>query len=150
MNLTQKQFAIVEQGIGPTDMEGRRFTHLTGKMLRDLINKGGISLPRPEDDVWDCDYPTDLFKGVSNEEGLSFLETHPRFFAQGWLNATKDGGNFIIDAIWAAKKTKGFGKVTVTPVAPKLTKKEIFDFVNVFHRAEEFELQENYARAWFD
>ena len=153
MNLTKEQYEIVKQGVGPTAEKGRRFTRLTGKMLRALIDNGGVVLPKPSTDGaidFAVDYPDELFKGVENEVGLAFLESHLRFFAQGWLDAAKNGGTFIIDTIWGAKQVKGFGRVTVTFLAPKLTKRESLDFANTFHRADEFDLQENYARAWYD
>jgi hypothetical protein len=116
-------------------------------MLRALIENGGITLPKKTEGIaFDYGYDEELFKGAETEPAFAFLEKHSRFFAQGWL----EDDSIIIDTIWGADKVEGFGEVTVTYLTPKLKKEELFDFANTFHKANEFELKEQYARAWFD
>lgn len=147
MKLTKKQYNIVKQGIGPTDPEHsqRHFTRLTGAMLRDLINKGGIVLRDPSE-AWDWD--SDLFKCGRDEDAVKFLETHPRFFVQGWL----DKNSIVIDTVWGAKEvhSDGGGSYNVTCLLPKLKKQEAYDFANTFYRADEFQVCDGFAHAWFD
>jgi hypothetical protein len=135
-------------GIGPVE-RGKssppRFTHLTGTMLRELVNSGAVVI-RGADEPWD--YDSDIFKGGHDEESLAVLEKFPRFFAQGFID--EENATISIETIWAAEKVQGEGSVTVTLLVPKLTKAEILAFANRFHRADEFEIGDGFAHAWFD
>ena len=86
----------------------------------EYINEG-INLPNKSEGIaFDFGYDDELFKGVSNETRIAFFESSPRFFTQGWFSNT----SFIIDTIWGAENVEGFGKVSVTPLTPKLWKSD--------------------------
>jgi hypothetical protein len=146
----KERLELIMAGIGPTvqhDGWPLRFTHLTGAMLRKLIDAGAVILRGP-DEPWGLD--TDIFKCGNDEESLGFLEQYPRFFAQGYFD--EENGTISIDTIYGAEKVKESdpGSATVTFLVPKLTKKELFAFANRFHRADEFEIHDDFAHAWFD
>jgi hypothetical protein len=125
------------------------FTHLTGAMLRKLVDAGTVVF-RGQDEGWD--YDSDVFKGGNDEESLAFLEKYPRFFAQGYVQTSEDGAHLDIDTIIGGVKTEenSDGSLSIVTHKKPFTKQEIFEFANLFHRADEFEIGNNFARAWFD
>lgn len=124
------------------------FRHLTGAMLRKLVAAGTVVL-RGQDEPWDFD--SDVFKGGNDEESLAFLEEYPHFFAQGYVQTSKDGARLSIDTIIGGVKTEEHsGHLYITPHKRPFTKKEISAFANRFHRADEFDVSDRHARAWFD
>ncbi len=155
MAITKRNLSVAKKlkkilaGFGPVERGGSfppRFTRLTGAMLRELINSGAVVI-READEPWDFD--SDIFKGGHDEGSLAVLEKFPRFFAQGFID--EENATISIETIWAAEKVvEGEGPVTVTPLVPELTKDEVFAFANRFHRADEFEIGDGFARAWFD
>jgi hypothetical protein len=148
---TQKQLDAIAAVVPVIRREGwpPQFRHLTGQMVRKLVNDGTVVFRGP-DEGWD--YDSDVFKGGNDEESLAFLEKYPRFFAQGYVQTSDDGARLSIDTIIGGVKTEEdrYGHLYITPHKKPFTKQEIFAFANRFHRADEFELGDNYARAWFD
>ena len=145
----QKQLDAVAAVVPITRREGvpPYFTHLTGKALRKLVDNGLVVFNKEE---WDLS--SDVFKGGNDEESLAFLEKYSRFFAQGYIRTLEDGARLEIDTIIGGVRTteNPNGSRSIVTHKKPLTKQEIFAFANLFHRAEEFELGNNYARAWFD
>jgi hypothetical protein len=125
------------------------FRHLTGEMLRKLVDAGTVVFRGP-DESWD--YDSDIFKGGRDEESLAFLEKYPRFFAQGYVLTSEDGARLSIDTIIGGVKTEENpnGGLRIATHKKPLTKQEIFAFTNLFHKADEFEIGSTYAHAWFD
>jgi len=118
-------------------------------MLRKLVDAGTVVF-RGSDEGWD--YDSDVFKGGNDEESLAFLEMYPRFFAQGYVQTSDAGARLDIDTIIGGVKTEEdrYGRLYITPHRKPFTKEEISAFANRFHRAEEFEVSDRHARAWFD
>lgn len=123
-------------------------THLTGEALRKLVDNGLVVFRKEEE--WDFD--SDVFRGGHDEESLAFLEKYPKFFAQGRVQISEDGARLDIDTVIGgvrAEENSNGGRSIVTHKKP-FTRQEIFAFANLFHRADEFEIGNNYAHAWFD
>ena len=146
----QKQLDAIAAVVPVTRSEGSppHFRHLTGAMLRKLVNEGTVVFSGSGG--WG--YDSDVFKGGNDEESLAFLEKYPRFFAQGYVQTSKDGARLDIDTIIGGVRTEENpnGSLSIVTYKKPFTKQEIFAFANQFHRADEFELGDNYARAWFD
>jgi hypothetical protein len=147
----QKQLDAIAAVVPITRKEGSppQFRQLTGAMLRKLVDAGTVVFRGP-DEGWD--YDSDVFKGGHDEESLAFLEKYPRFFAQGYVQTSEDGARLSIDTIIGGVETTEdrYGHLYITPHKKPLSKQEIFAFANRFHRADEFELGDNHAHAWFD
>jgi hypothetical protein len=63
-----------------------------------------------------------------------------------------DGARLDIDTIIGGVKTieNPDGSTSIVTHKRPFNKEEIFGFANLFHRADEFEIADNYASAWFD
>jgi hypothetical protein len=140
--------------LGPFDKDfGTHFTGLAGQTLCSLVDSGVVVLAPSTERVAVNDLPAfaydapELFKGVDDHKALAFVRANPRFSVSGWLD--KDDATIVIDTIIGGLKKHGDGFRTI-PGSPVLTKKQMVDFANVFHKADEFQLGDNFAYAWFD
>jgi hypothetical protein len=117
--------ATLENYCSETEVGGiRRFGGLPLVVLQALIDQHFVDLSE-----WNnCPGVADMF--------LPFLKRNPQFTAHGYvvLSSRDDTG------------------VTVEGVEKSghLTKAEIIDFANTFHRADEIHLTTDYARCWYD
>jgi len=119
-----EKYRLISGVVGPVREEfgHPRFTELSGKGLRGLID-GDVE-------------PSCM--GINTSALLAFLDAHPRFAAHGYIDNRKEGEQaFIVIEGVATEKVK-------------LTRKEIYAFVNLFHRADELRLGDDGACAWFD
>jgi hypothetical protein len=154
---------LIKANVGPVIRQNGapiRFTHLTGPMLRkiidlELIEFGAVKEVKTLDDLPEFDITKHaLFKegAICDEDGLQFLEENPRFFAQGYIYTEETFTNakrpfLLIDTIVGGERRTG----EVIEVFDKpLSKKEILAFANLFHKADEFEIGDTFAHAWFD
>ncbi len=149
---TKERLEKLLAALGPLD--GKQFTGLTGKTLRSLIDEGVVAPQFDEtgvdvsDRVFHLDAP-EIFKGVNDQKALAFMEANPRAQAKGYLN--KDDATIIIDMVYLGLKNDENGYPSLAHSSdPALTKKQIVGFANTFFHADEFQIGDTFAYAWFD
>lgn len=105
----------------------RHFEGLPLNVLKELIKDNFVDMER-----WnECPAMKDGF--------LPFMESHTDFLAHGYaVSWERTDARITVEGLeWMKKQGT-------------LSKKEIAEFARYFHGADEFEVQSNYARCWYD
>ena len=109
-----------------------------GKSIRELLDLRVIAFG------CDNDFGEGVFKSVDEDKTLAFLEKYPQFAAGGYIRL--DANPVLYFDTIALTTTEADVETDEVP----LSLAEIVEFSNLFHHADEFEVGEDSAFAWFD